>query len=127
MRIRRVPSPSDPNERRLSSRLPITEAVRYKTRVAGRQKGVEQTGSGTTVNMSSRGVLFTTDCFLAEGSRVELAVNWPVALDGVALKLVVLGRVIRAETALAAMSIEEYEFKTRGAGLSSAVALSRVS
>src|SRR6185436_14954653 len=81
-----------PDERRQSCRLPITEPVHYK--MAGRGKGGEQIGSGRTLNMSGNGVLFTTECFLAEGSRIELAVNWPVRLDGVALKLVVMGRVV---------------------------------
>ena len=63
--------------------------------------------------MSGSGILFTTDCFLAEGSRIELAVNWPVSLDGVALKLVVMGRVVWAEDERAAVAIKQYVFKTR--------------
>ena len=100
-----------PNERRLSNRLPITEPVRYK--IFGQRNRRDQIGSGATVNMSSGGVQFTTESSLMVGSRIELAVSWPVSLNGVALKLVVLGRVVRVENARAAMSIERYEFKTR--------------
>src|SRR6266850_8241539 len=92
------------DERRKSSRMPISQELRYS--VQGQRKKVEQVGSGSTLNMSSRGVLFTTESVLPEGKRIELAVNWPVHLDGVPLKLVVWGRLVRAEVAQAAMSIE---------------------
>ena len=99
-----------PNERRRSNRLPIAQPVSYKSRP--QRKGSELTGSGNTLDMSASGVLFTTDASLSEGERVELAVNWPATIDGVALKLVVSGRVVRADVTRAAMSIERYEFKT---------------
>lgn len=104
-------------DRRQSSRLPIMEAVRYK--IVGGRKGSEQSGSGKTLNMSSGGVLFSTESFLPQGLRVEVAVNWPATLDGVALKLVIVGRVVWAESAQAAVSIERYEFRTRRSELSS--------
>jgi hypothetical protein len=111
------------DERRLSNRLPIMEPVRYK--VLGQRKGIEQIGSGNTLNMSSRGVLFSTEYLLAEESRIELAIDWPATLNGVALKLVVSGLVVRSEESRAAMSIEKYEFKTRRSNLRPDVALSR--
>lgn len=101
------------DDRRTSNRLPIEREVRYK--VLGGKKTVKQTGMGKTLNMSSGGVLFTTESALPEGERVELAVSWPVQLnDTLPLKLVAMGRLVRAEDSQAAISIERYEFKTRG-------------
>src|SRR5262249_1825210 len=104
------------DERRASNRLPIKRDVRYK--VLGEKKSVKHVGLGKTLNMSSGGGLFTTESPLPEGERVELAVSWPVQLnDTLPLKLVAMGRLVRSEETQAAISIERYEFKTRGSGL----------
>jgi hypothetical protein len=101
------------DDRRSSNRLPIERDVRYK--VLGGKKTVKQTGTGKTLNMSSGGVLFTTETALPEGERVELAVSWPAQLnDELPLKLVAMGRLVRSGESQAAISIERYEFKTRG-------------
>jgi hypothetical protein len=101
------------DERRSSNRWPIIREVRYKV-MTGRQK-VKHIGSGKTLNMSGKGVLFTTESTLAQGELVELAVSWPALLNGVLpLKLVARGLVVRTEDNQAAISIERYEFKTRG-------------
>jgi hypothetical protein len=108
--IRRADATDD---RRTSNRLPIEREVRYK--VLGGRKTVKQTGMGKTVNMSSGGVLFTTETARPEGERVELAVSWPAQLnDTLPLKLVAMGRLVRTDETSAAISIERYEFKTRG-------------
>jgi hypothetical protein len=61
-------------------------------------------------------VLFTTEPGLSKGLPIELAVNWPVTLDGVRLELIMWGQVVRADELQAAMSFERYEFKTRRSG-----------
>ena len=87
--------------------------VRYKV-LSGKQM-VKRVGSGKTLNMSSRAMLFTTESTLAEGELVEVAVSWPALLDGVLpLKLVAQGRLVRIEEKRAAIAIERYEFKTCG-------------
>jgi PilZ domain len=104
-RIQRRAESAD--DRRASNRLPIERDVRYK--VLGGKKTVKQVGLGKTLNMSSGGVLFTTETPLPEGERVELAVSWPAQLNDVLpLKLV------RAGESQAAICVERYEFKTRG-------------
>jgi hypothetical protein len=61
--------------------------------------------------------LFTTGEKLPLGRSVELSVNWPARLDGICpLKFVAVGRVVRAEAAIAAVRIERYEFRTRATG-----------
>jgi hypothetical protein len=71
-------------------------------------------GVGTTLNIGSGGILFTTEEQLTLGHMVELAVNWPARLDGTCpLQFVATGRVVRSEPTVAAVRIERYEFKTR--------------
>ena len=71
-------------------------------------------GSGTTLNIGSGGILFTTEEKLPLGRMVELSVNWPARLDGTCpLQFVATGRVVRAEMTRAAVRIERYEFRTR--------------
>src|SRR5205823_9440717 len=103
-------------DRRTSARLLIEQDVCYK--VLGRKKFVKQVGAGKTVNMSGKGVLFTTESGMAEGERVELTVSWPAQLDNrIPLKLVAIGVLVRTDATHAAMSIGSYEFKTRGGDL----------
>ena len=61
------------DDRRTSNRMPIEREVRY--RVLGGKKSVKQTGVGKTLNMSSGGVLFTTESELPEGERVEFSIE----------------------------------------------------
>jgi hypothetical protein len=99
-------------DRRSSDRFPIERDVKYKM-LDG--KTVLRTGAGKTVDMSSGGVLFTTEEPLSAGNRLELSVNWPAQLDNSCpLKLVALGRVVRTEQGKAAIVIEKYEFRTQG-------------
>ncbi|HBY59935.1 MAG TPA: hypothetical protein DEH78_08930 [Solibacterales bacterium] len=101
-------------ERRGSERYPIEREVRY--RIVGK-KASDEAGSGTTVNISSSGVLFTTEKMLIPGKRIEMAISWPAQLnDKCALKLIARGRIVRYEKGLAAISIQQYEFRTMGAG-----------
>ena len=102
------------SERRAADRFPISREVRYK--VLNKRSGSE-TGDGQTINISSNGVLFTTSHYLLPGRRLELSISWPAQLnDKCQLKLVARGRVVRSEEGLAAMEIQQYEFRTRAAG-----------
>ena len=97
-----------PEERRGTMRMPIERDVSYK--VLGLSASA---GSGRTVNISSGGVLFTTESPLLEGAEVELAISWPALLNNVTpIKLVVTGALTRSDRTQAAMHIEKYEFKT---------------
>ena len=112
MPTRIIRRPESADDRRLSHRLPIERDVRYKI-LSGTHSG--SSGLGKTLNMSSGGVLFTTQEMLPKGERVELAVSWPMQLnDTLPLKLVALGRLVRCEETRAAIIIERYEFKTQG-------------
>jgi hypothetical protein len=98
-------------DRRHSDRFPIEREVRY--RVLNKRSG-EEAGDGKTINISSAGVLFTTEHILLPGRRLELSISWPAQLDNkCALKLVARGRVIRFEQGRAAIEIQQYEFRTQ--------------
>ena len=105
-----VKSEKEKNDRRASDRFPIEREVRYKVL---NRKNADEIGFGKTINMSSNGVLFTTDQYLLPGRRLELAISWPAQLNStVALKLVARGRVVRCEEGKAAIEIHQYEFRT---------------
>ena len=99
------------SERRHSDRFPIQREVRY--RVLSKRAG-EDAGEGATVNMSSAGILFTTPKVLLPGRRLELSVSWPAQLNQKCnLKLVARGRIVRYADGVAAMEIQQYEFRTQ--------------
>jgi PilZ domain len=115
-----VKNRKETNERRASDRFPIERDLRYK--ILSKRNG-DESGVGKTVNMSSNGVLFSTESILLPGRRVEVAINWPAQLNSkVSLKLVARGRVVRYEQGLAAMEIQQYEFRTLGASQPAAAA-----
>jgi hypothetical protein len=79
------------------------------------KRGGEETGVGKTVNISSSGVLFTSEQPLLPGRRLELSVSWPAQLDNKCpLKLVARGKVVRSEAGKVAIEIQQYEFRTAG-------------
>lgn len=104
----------DKQDRRAADRFPIEREVRYKIL---NRKSADEVGIGKTINMSSNGVLFSTDQYLLPGKRLELSISWPAQLDAkVSLKLVARGRVVRSEEKRAAIEIHQYEFRTQAAG-----------
>jgi len=99
------------DDRRGADRFPIERDVRFK--VLSR-KSADEIGSGRTINMSSNGVLFTTDQHLIPGRRLEISISWPAQLNSkVSLKLVARGRVVRSDEGKAAIEIHQYEFRTQ--------------
>lgn len=99
------------SERRRSSRFPIERDVRYKTL---NQRTETLAGNGKTLNISSSGVLFTSDHELPVGTRLELSISWPAQLnDRCLLNLVARGRVTRHNQGQLALQIQQYEFRTQ--------------
>ena len=98
-------------DRRSSDRFPIEREVRYR---AMTRKGPEELGVGKTLNMSSKGLFFEASQNLLPGRRIEVSVNWPAQLNNECpLKLVVKGKIVRAEGNLAAVEILQTEFRTQ--------------
>jgi hypothetical protein len=101
-------------ERRESNRFPLQEEMQYRML---NLRAERVAGSGRTLDMSSSGILFTTEHRLQLGKQVEVSVSWPARLGGTCpLKFVAVGRVVRSEPHHAAVKIERYEFRTRGNG-----------
>lgn len=103
--------PVGTTERRRSSRFPIEREVRYKTL---NQRSETLTGIGKTLNISSSGILFTTEHELPVGTRLEVSISWPAQLnDRCLLNLVARGRVTRLSKGQLALQIQQYEFRTQ--------------
>ena len=112
MRTTNQSTPDGQNERRGSDRFPIEREIHFKML----SKRLGDIGcTGTTLNMSSGGVLFSTDKTLLAGKKIEMAISWPAQLDNrCALKLIARGRVVRSVEGRAAVEIQQYEFRTLG-------------
>ena len=99
-------------DRRQADRFPIQSEVRY--RIIG-LRGASEEGTGKTINISSSGLLFTTERPLTTGKRIEISMDWPARLDNKCrLKLIARGTVTRTEAGAAAATIQQYEFRTAG-------------
>ncbi len=78
-------------------------------------------GFGWTRNLSSGGIAFETPEDLPSGARLELAIEWPVALGGsTPLKLVVQGHVVWSGRGLVALYFKRCQFRTRRRAAASA-------
>jgi hypothetical protein len=103
---------NDQQERRATERFAMKCRIRYL--VVG--SGPRLSGTGITVNVSSGGMLIATEHVLSPGWSVEVEVDWPVKLDeGVPLKLLVTGRIVRSESdpfVLAGLRILRHSFNS---------------
>lgn len=101
-------------ERRKAKRYPIGRNVVIHPSIRKGTKQAQPTAPGKTLNISSHGVLLTTELPLAKGSSVELAIDWPVSLNETCgLNFVVSGSVVRASGDTVAVRIQKYHFRTR--------------
>ena len=98
------------SERRSKYRFEIQREIRYKVTSDGAPPAA---GIGRTLNIGSGGVAFAAEHALKPGSFVELSIHWPVLLDdSCPMRLIVFGRVLRAQNRTAVCSIDKYEFRT---------------
>src|SRR6476660_9384014 len=97
-------------ERRRKRRYPLALNVRWKLIPV---RSVAETGTGTTIDLSSGGILFRPCKELPEGHQLEMSISWPVLLDNFpALQLAVSGVVIRTTENGSAVRILNHEFRT---------------
>jgi DNA-binding response OmpR family regulator len=98
-------------ERRNSARFPCRLAVSYQTLEHPILSGQ---GTSETLNISSKGILFTSNEKFEMGQLVQVSLDWPARLENqVPLKLVAEGRVVRNADGQTAVTIDKYEFRTR--------------
>lgn len=70
-------------------------------------------GSGRVANISSTGLFFETTDLLPIRNQIELAIDWPILLDGACrLKMIVHGSVLRSDPRGTAVGITRHEFRT---------------
>jgi c-di-GMP-binding flagellar brake protein YcgR len=113
-RVRRPEGTS--SERRGSTRFSLNLELHYT--VSGRP-GPMETGSGRTIDLSSSGLRFVAQRPLEQGLRLDVAIEWPVLLDGgVHLQLIAAGLVVWTKGAETALRIQRHELRTRRVGLS---------
>jgi hypothetical protein len=121
------PEPSKPTDgiygdRRFDRRYEIALELRWKL---VRRRKVLEAGTGTTVDLSSGGIMFESGRQLPVGLNVELSIAWPALLHNVApMQLVVSGRIVRTHGSRTAIHMSQHEFRTAGvAGENRAAAL----
>jgi hypothetical protein len=92
-------------DRRAHKRYPVSLPVSFKGRVIS--------GSGSSVNLSSKGALILAFQQPKLGSRLELRMNWPALLNGVVgLQLVAECLVTRITPDGFAVEFSKHQFKT---------------
>ena len=97
-------------ERRARQRYALRLPLEY--RVLGSQPPV--TGSGFSCDLSSGGIAIEVDTDLHAGCRIELSLQWPIALqNGTPLKLVLRGHVLRREHRVVAVKVLTCQFRTQ--------------
>ncbi len=98
-------------DRRADRRYRIEMEVGWRVRRRGR---LWLAGNGTTIELSSGGILFDAGEVLPAGMRIELTIAWPVMLNGTTpMQMVVYGRTVRAIASQIAVRMDQHEFRTR--------------
>ena len=98
-------------ERRNNARFPCRLAVSYQSLEHPILSGQ---GTSETLNISSKGLLFTSNEQFQAGQLVQVSLDWPARLENqIPLKLVAEGRIVRNSNGQTAMTIDKYEFRTR--------------
>jgi FixJ family two-component response regulator len=98
-------------ERRNNARFPIPLAISYQTLEHPILSGQ---GTSETLNISSKGILFTSNEKFQAGQLLQVSLDWPARLENqIPLKLVAEGRIVRNANGQTAMTIDKYEFRTR--------------
>lgn len=99
-------------ERRRRRRFPLRREARYT--ILEPHKRHTPIGA-ETLDISSGGMCLRCTDAPPLGSRMDVAVSWPAALEnGCRLKLVARARVIWRSPDMVGLSIERHEFRTQG-------------
>ena len=104
----------DSAERRSKFRYPLDLGVRFRLL----SSGCLLFGQGRTVNLSAGGLLVVSKDLesldeVRPGARMEIAIEWPVLLDGrIGLQLVGVGRIVRRGAIDFAAKFDRHEFRT---------------
>ena len=104
-------------ERRGAKRFPVRQDVQYW--IADRSPEV-LARAGRTLDLSSSGILLTTQEWIQPGRILVVTGDWPARLNGVSImKFIARGPVVRSEGHQVAMRIYWHEFRTSDSPLGS--------
>ena len=95
------------HERRAHARYPVKLALRFLIRT---EKVLSISGEGTSLNISSTGMLFRCSERLTSGDTVTAALEWPQPADGKPMILLVHGHVVWIKSAQVGLSVSHYGF-----------------
>ena len=92
--------------------FPLSLEMEYKVR---HEHGQEDHGSGRTLWISSRTLIFDPDRRLAPGTELEITIPWPARLDErIGLQLWMRAKVTHTLSQGVTAEIRKYQFRTRG-------------
>jgi c-di-GMP-binding flagellar brake protein YcgR len=119
-----APPRNSASERRQYPRYPIVLDAEFTLPT---KRETARRGVGTTVDISSSGLLLACHDNLLLGSEIEVSIQWPILLDGVRpLRLRITGHIVRANQMAVGVQFHRYEFRTapltpqtRGVGVTS--------
>ena len=98
-------------DRRANLRYPLILEVRYSV---SRRRSTIDAGVGQLIDLSSSGLRFVAQSVLKPRLKLDIAIDWPVLLDGrVQLQLIVTGVVVWSSATETALKIEQHDFRTR--------------
>ena len=98
-------------ERRKNRRYSFRCSLQYRVTVSPTD---EIRGLGETLDISSRGISFSTSSPLLVNRPIQISIDWPALLEGkLPLQLVAHGGIVRATATEAAIAIVTYQFKLR--------------
>jgi hypothetical protein len=101
-----VVQPTDSKDRRAEARIPIACPSRYEV-----HSEPKEAGTGSTIDISSVGIAFTTQTLLPANAKITLHVEWPIRLVGdVPIELNAGGRLTRTEKTMAAVELDTVSF-----------------
>lgn len=94
---------NEPNDRRGADRFPLAKDFLFEVLS---KRGHRGSGAGITVDMSSKGILFTTNSELLLGEQLEISMRWSDAAN-----LVAHGTVVRVHGNSVAVETQHCEFR----------------
>lgn len=99
-------------ERRSRKRFRLPMAMKFSAWGPG---NIRLMGTGTVIDISSKGLAFRTSDIPQRGMTISAALNWPAILNGECLlQLRIDGEVVRTGPETAVIGIRRYEFRTSG-------------
>lgn len=96
-----------PNDRRSARRFPITLHVKFTALLE--ERGEE--GTGTTINIGSKGMMFLTDTPVSVGSWLGFLIDWPTDPHSASILLAARGRVVHSSDGRIGVALNWHEFR----------------